>query len=170
MELSRYVILNPIRARMVESLEEWQWSSYPAIMGFVSAPSWLDTDWILSSFGAERENARLKYFMFVSAGKGLPSPILKARHQLLLGDDTFVKQFQQSSKPEALREISKAQRKTIALSLTEYQKRYPTRNEAIAQAYLSGAYTMTEIADEFNIHSITVSRALRQFEQNKNKK
>ncbi|HET9112610.1 MAG TPA: transposase [Burkholderiales bacterium] len=169
LELSRYVILNPIRARMVESLEEWQWSSYRSIMGLAPVPSWLDTDWLLSRFGTERDDARQRYYQFVKAGKGLPSPIRNARHQLLLGDDTFVAHFQQPNKPDALREVSKAQRKAVALSLTEYQKHYPVRNEAIAQAYLSGAYTMTEIADGFNIHYMTVSRALRQFEGMKNK-
>ena len=33
LELSRYVVLNPIRARMVECLDTWPWSSYPAVMG-----------------------------------------------------------------------------------------------------------------------------------------
>lgn len=169
LELSRYVILNPIRARMVESLEEWQWSSYRSIMGLAPAPSWLDTDWLLSRFGTETEEARRRYYQFIKAGKGLPSPIRNARHQLLLGDDTFVAHFQQSNKPDTLREISKAQRKAVALPLTEYQKHYPVRNEAIAQAYLSGAYTMIEIADGFNIHYMTVSRALRKFEEKKNK-
>jgi len=30
-ELARYVVLNPVRARMVERLEQWRWSSYRAM-------------------------------------------------------------------------------------------------------------------------------------------
>jgi putative transposase len=30
LELARYVVLNPLRARMVKRLEAWPWSSYPA--------------------------------------------------------------------------------------------------------------------------------------------
>jgi len=36
--------------------------------------------------------------------------------------------------------------------------------EAMTQAYLSGAYTMAEIGDHFGVHSMAVSRAVREFE------
>lgn len=32
-ELSRYVVLNPVRAHMVDEPEDWRWSSYPATIG-----------------------------------------------------------------------------------------------------------------------------------------
>jgi REP element-mobilizing transposase RayT len=41
LELARYVVLNPVRARMVEAPEQWPWSSYGAMMGTAPAPSWL---------------------------------------------------------------------------------------------------------------------------------
>ena len=33
LELARYVVLNPLRAKMIRSLERWRWSSYPATCG-----------------------------------------------------------------------------------------------------------------------------------------
>ncbi len=165
LELTRYVVLNPLRAHMVESLEDWRWSSYPRIIGQETAPPWLDTDWLLSQFGAQREAARQSYRQFVMAGKGLPSPILNTRHQLLLGDDAFVERHQQSNNPDMLREVSRAHRRAVALSLDEYQIRHPARDEAKAQAYLSGAYTMAEIGKHFGVHYMTVSRAVKQFEK-----
>jgi len=33
MELARYIVLNPVRARMVRSAREWRWSSYRATAG-----------------------------------------------------------------------------------------------------------------------------------------
>lgn len=33
LELTRYVVLNPVRAGMVEAPEEWPWSSYRATVG-----------------------------------------------------------------------------------------------------------------------------------------
>lgn len=48
--------------------------------------------------------------------------------------------------------------------MTDYQKLYGERNEAMARAYLSGVYTMAEIGAHFGIHYMTVSRAVRQFE------
>jgi len=37
-----YVILNPVRAGMVERPEEWRWSGYRATIGLDSAPAFLD--------------------------------------------------------------------------------------------------------------------------------
>lgn len=39
--------------------------------------------------------------------------------------------------------------------------------QAIAQAYLSGAYTMAEIGGHFGVHYMTVSRAVRKFEEDR---
>ena len=76
----------------------------------------------------------------------------QARHQLLLGDDAFVEQYKHEKQSEELREVSKAKRRSLALSLGAYQQRSQSRNEAMAQAYLSGAYTMAEIGDHFGVH------------------
>jgi hypothetical protein len=42
--LSRYVVLNPVRAQMVTEAGDWPWSSYRATIGREVAPAWLDTD------------------------------------------------------------------------------------------------------------------------------
>ncbi|MCK5870550.1 MAG: hypothetical protein KAG45_07920 [Methyloprofundus sp.] len=67
-------------------------------------------------------------------------------------------------KPEKLREVSKAHKRAIALSLIRLSKKYAQRNEAMARAYLSGAYTMIEIGLHFKVHYMTVSRAVKKFE------
>ncbi|MEO6421222.1 MAG: transposase [Candidatus Nitrotoga sp.] len=164
LELSRYVVLNPLRADMVKKLEDWPWSSYLATINVVGKPEWLDVDWLLGQFGKQRKSAIKAYVKFVMEGKGLPSPLDQTRHQLLLGDDNFVGQYKQNKKPEALREISKVHRRVLALSLDEYKQNHPSRNEAMARAYLSGAYSMAEIGKYFGVHYMTVSRAVRQFE------
>lgn len=165
LELSRYVVLNPIRARMVKRLEAWPWSSYPAVMGLADTPVWQDTDWLLTQFGKQRKRAREKYTKFILEGKGLPSPLGETRNQLLLGDDAFAEKFRGDDDAEKLREHSKSQRRAIALTLTEYEKRCDGRNEAMARAYNSGAYTMREIAEYFGVHYMTVSRAVRKHEK-----
>ena len=85
--------------------------------------------------------------------------------QLLLGDDAFEVRYRHDKKSEELREVSKAQRRSVAMPLDDYQRRYQNRNEAMAQAYLSGAYTMLEIGKHFGVHSMTVSRAVRKLEK-----
>ena len=37
-ELARYVVLNPVRARLVKRPEQWRWSSYRASAGMDAAP------------------------------------------------------------------------------------------------------------------------------------
>jgi REP element-mobilizing transposase RayT len=169
LELTRYVVLNPLRANMVESLEDWRWSSYPFMTGQEASPPWFDTDWLLGQFGSQRSKALSAYRRFVIEGRKLPSPMKDTRHQLLLGDNAFVERHWQTKTPEELRELSKAHRRTVALSLDEYHIRNPERNQAIAQAYLSGAYTMAEIGRYFGIHYMTVSRAVRNFENDRKK-
>ncbi|MFY9260366.1 MAG: transposase [Gallionella sp.] len=168
LELSRYVVLNPLRANMVATLEDWRWSSYPIVTEQAVALTWLDTDWLLGQFGTRRSEAIDRYRKFVMDGKGLPSALQKTRHQLVLGDDAFVAQHRQAKDTETLREVSKAHRKTLALPLAQYQTRYPERDEAMAQAYLSGAYTMEEIGRFFGVHYMTVSRAVRKIEGENN--
>jgi REP element-mobilizing transposase RayT len=164
LELSRYVVLNPVRAGMVEIPEDWPWSSYAICIGDDIAPVWLNTDWLLLQFGTQRTNARRAFRQFVMQGRGMPSPLLEARHQLLLGDDNFIAQHQSETKMEELKEISTAHRRSLALPLSEYQKKYSDRNEALARAYKSGGYTMAQIAEYFSVHYVTVSRAVRLFE------
>lgn len=165
LELTRYVVLNPLRANMVKTLEDWRWSSYPFTTGQEVPPPWLDADWLLGQFDSQRGKALKTYRQFVMEGRGLPSPMLETRHQLLLGDDAFVERHRQTKNSEELREVSKAHRRTVALPLDEYQTRHPDRDCAIAQAYLSGAYTMAEIGHYFGVHYMTVSRAVRKFEK-----
>ena len=85
LELSRYVVLNPVRAKMVLRLEQWRWSSHVAVLDHRAAPHWLDTDWLLGQFGRQRHRARQAYAAFVMAGQGVPSPLLATRHQLMPG-------------------------------------------------------------------------------------
>ncbi len=53
LDLSRYVVLNPVRAGLVRSPEKWPWSSYRAMMGEALVPKWLAVDGLLSQFGSK---------------------------------------------------------------------------------------------------------------------
>ena len=43
-------------------------------------------------------------------------------------------------------------------------KNHSSRDEGIVSAYVSGDYLMKDIADEFNVHYSTVSRAIKKAE------
>ena len=53
--LSRYVVMNPVRAGLVQRPEDWRWSSYRATVGLCSAPAFLDTTATLDLFGENGE-------------------------------------------------------------------------------------------------------------------
>ena len=168
LELSRYVVLNPVRAGMVKNIDDWQWSSYPAMMGDVVVPEWLETDWLLSQFGKSRKVSRRKYKNFVREGIGLLPVWGELKSQIFLGGETFVENLQAiyavQSNDQDLKEIPRLQRRPMAKSLTWYEQAYESRDEVIAQAYFSGDYTMKEISLCFDVHYSTVSRAVKKAE------
>lgn len=66
-EVLRYVVLNPVRAHMVERPEEYNWSSYQATAGYHAAPDWFDLKSALEFFHPDRDAAQSNYKEFVCA-------------------------------------------------------------------------------------------------------
>lgn len=162
LELSRYVVLNPVRAGMVKDPCDWPWSSHLAIMGDAPQPDWLETDWLLSHFGKRRSSAQGKYEQFVRSGVGRGDIWDNLRNQVFLGGDSFVTQMQNKiPQGETLHEIPRKQRRMPAKPLSWYARK---GREGMAMAYRTGDYTMQEIASEFGVHYSTVSRVVEQFE------
>lgn len=167
LELARYVVLNPVRAGMVNDVVDWHWSSYLTMIGRSSAPEWMETDWVLSHFNVDRKTAVSQYIDFVRAGIGLPPLWEGLKFQVFLGDDSFVKRMRANvdeTHSDRLREVSRIQRRALARPLPWYAENVSDRNRAMALAYASGHYSMKEIADWFGVHYSTVSRAVRAFE------
>ena len=158
LELARYVVLNPVRANMVRSANQWRWSSYRATTGQVLKQGWLNTDWLLSSFSKRKGQAVKRYKAFVAEGQGQPSPWLQLRNQVYLGDDEFMAQMNTLiDADKELGEIPSSQRRPIPKVLSVYEKNTSSRNGAIVEAYLSGDYSLKEVGDYFGLHYSTVS-------------
>ena len=164
LELCRYVVLNPVRAGMVGAASQWEWSSYGAMAGLVARPSWLETDWLLGQFGKVRRKAQARYAEFVAGGVGR-GVWHELRHQIVLGSEQFAERHApKTASVDVLREIPRAQRRVLAKPIVEFERTYPERREAMARAFLSGAYTMQEVGAHFGVHYSTVSRAVRWLE------
>jgi len=67
-ELARYIVLNPVRAKLCAHPSEWRWSSYNAALATVKPPRFLTVEWLLSQFGSTPTAARKHYAEFVAAG------------------------------------------------------------------------------------------------------
>ena len=161
LQLTRYVVLNPVRAGIVDAPHEWPWSSCQAMIGTAPTPNWLAVDGVLSQFGSSREEARQRYRAFVYEGMG--QNIWQAlRQQIYLGDDAFVTRVQSKSHIDGDRlSVPLAQRRPPPPSLEQIKERSSNRNAAIATAYATGAYTYREIAEYFGVHLATVGRIVR---------
>jgi REP element-mobilizing transposase RayT len=69
LQVGRYVVLNPVRAGMVEEAVDWKWSSHRAMLGKVAPPPFLDVEWALGQFARKLEQAREEYAAFIAAGE-----------------------------------------------------------------------------------------------------
>ena len=164
LELARYIVLNPVRAGLAQNPEDWRWSSYRAMCREAPSPPWLESDWLLRQFGDDPEEAIKAYRRFVEAGKDRESVWTGLRNEFYLGSDAFVEEMQALVNSEELRGVSRSQLRPLAKPLSWFQENFPNRYEAMARAYLSGAYSMATVAAHFGVHYTTVSRAVRQFE------
>jgi REP element-mobilizing transposase RayT len=161
LELSRYIVLNPVRAEMVRSAKDWRWSSYRAMAGQARAEACLDVDWLLASFGGVKSNAIKAYRRFISEGKGQPSPWKELKNQVYLGSDNFVTSMVALiDGSKGLDEVPSSQRRPKPKALEYYERHSKTRNEAIAAAYGSGGYTLKEVGEYFGLHYSTISGIL----------
>ena len=167
LELARYIVLNPVRARMVRTAKDWPWSSYRATAGFATGEPWLQTDWILSAFARQKGRAMERYRAFVAEGKNQPGPWEQLKNQVFLGNEQFVTKLQaRLDAGKDLSEIPARQRRAPPKPLEVYASR-KDRDAAIAEAYASGGYSMKVIGDHFGIHYSYVSRIIRRIEQAK---
>ncbi|WP_022958053.1 transposase [Spongiibacter tropicus] len=168
LELSRYIVLSPVRARMVTFARDWPWSSYRATAGLVPAPPWLAVDWILTACGSRKSAAQKAYQSFVSKGKRQSSPWSSLKNQIYLGSESFVEQMQQLIEADKdLSEIPVSQRRAVPKPLDWYANHAGDRDDAIRLAYNSGGYRMREIGCFFGWHYSRVSKILKSGERGK---
>ena len=105
LELSRYVVLNPIRAGMVSDVADWPWSSYLAMIDKAAPLKSLQADWLLGQFGRNRDRAIIQYTNFVRSG--LPPVWESLNNEIFLGDKDFVEKMQNQvqTKPHELKRM-----------------------------------------------------------------
>jgi putative transposase len=68
LELTRYIVLNPVRAGLTGTADAWRWSSYNATIGAQSRPKLLTCAWVLSLFSGDPRRACELYAEFVADG------------------------------------------------------------------------------------------------------
>ena len=169
LELVRYVVLNPIRARVVDHPRRYRWSSYRAIAGEAEPLEFLSVKWTLSQFDEDPDRARAAYRQFVKEGRGVPA-WQDVRGGILLGTEEFTNRMTpllRDTEPDS--EISKRQRFADRRSLEDIfagaQTDRRLRNQRIHEAVMSHGYTLTALQKYLRLHPSTLSRIVKHIEE-----
>ena len=169
LELCRYVVLNPVRANMVQKPEEWQWSSYEATAGLKTIPDYLTVGWILGLFSRNKKESQKRYRRFVREGIQQGTPWNELQGQILLGEEGFIDKFKDHlTDKEKIKEIPRAQRYVNRPSLSKHfskGEKLERRHKHIYNAYVKYGYTLKEIADHLDIHYTTVSKIIKEYDE-----
>jgi putative transposase len=169
-ELARYVVLNPVPARLVRQAGRWPRSTYRATVGAEVGPDWLETLSVLYVFGDTQFEAVERYIRFVADGKGQPSPWGDLKHQLFLGSEAFTEAMRRKvPRGRDFREVPQARPRPVAKPISDYAQEHADRDSAIAAAYASGGRTMREVGDYFGLHYSRVSKTVAKGETAKRK-
>lgn len=164
LELCRYVVLNPVRARSTRKPETYSWSSYRATAGLVAPPPFLTVDWLLSQFGRQHAVAQRKYRTFVAEGMAQGSLWEHVQGQVLLGSERFVERLMPGLRDKrSMKEIPRQQRfagrpKLSHLFPARSRADRVHRNEAVRRAHLEHGYSLSEIGQAVGLHYSTISR------------
>jgi len=166
LEVCRYVVLNPVRARAVKRPEMWKWSSYRATGGNEKPHPCLTIEWILGEFGRTRSIAGKAYRKFVQAGIKQESIWKALRGQSVFGEEEFASTLMDYLRGKRdIAELPKTQRfadrpRLGRLFLKNIVQDIGKRNDKIQEAVERYGYRQREVADYLNMHFTSISRIL----------
>jgi putative transposase len=169
LELARYVVLNPVRAKVVDHPLQHRWNSYRATAGEAEPPEFLSVEWILSQFDEDPVRSRAAYRRFVKEGRGVPV-WGDVRGGILLGTEEFTDRMTpllRESQPDT--EIPRRQRFADRRSLADIfagaEADRRLRNQRIHEAVMSHGYTLTALQRYLGLHPSTLSRIVKRIEE-----
>lgn len=168
LELCRYIVLNPVKAGIVERPEDYLWSSYRQMIGIDESMPFIETAALEKYFGSLSGTAGRDFSKFVLDGISGDSLLEDTRGGLILGKDEFVeslKDIMNDSKNES--EFTKHQRYSNRPSIEKLltpgvRSVKEARDKAIYEAYTDYGYSQKEIADFLELNFATVSRIVKK--------
>ncbi len=168
LEASRYIVLNAVRAGMIEKPAAWLWSSYRATAGMKKPHPSLRPEWILQQFSRDKGKAEKEYRRFVHEGLGKEKIWTEVKGQILLGGAAFVERLRGHLRSQQeLPEIPKSQRfmdrpelgELFTPAVLRSKKR---RNEKIEEAVERYGYSQREVGDFLDLHFTSISRIMKE--------
>lgn len=169
--LLRYIHLNPVRANLAASPDDYPWSSHHAYLGKRPEP-WVTTGFALRMFDPDRLRAIAAYEAFVREAPAR-SPLLHRndRDPRILGGDAFAQRvLGESWKPRSVDPLQQAIDDACAkFEITEIELRSPSRvlNVVRARAWvvdnaLRAGIPVSILARHFDQHPSSIRQALQR--------
>jgi len=168
LKLSRYIVLNPVRAKIVAMPEEWAWSSYRPTVGTGPRPRFLTCEQILGYFGESREKARRAYVGFVTGNLAQKSPWGNLLGGAILGSEDFLLRVRDQVTDRESRELDRLQATELRPPLKcLFPEKYsrPLSLEVTKLAHEVSrrhGYSVKEIARFLGIHQSTLCKAIQR--------
>ena len=165
LEVSRYVVLNPVRSGLVMSPEKWPWSNFCFTSGLKKSPPWLTINWTLDYFSSQLSKAYKMYRTFVMEGLEREMPKMRKEDGIVLGSPQFVHEvWRIAKKSSEKKEVSRAEKIIGRPSLEELFRDIrgiEERNSAIRFARECCGYSGSTIAHFLHLSPTTVSLIAR---------
>ena len=155
-DLIKYVLFSPVRSGFVKLPHQFKWSSCKYMLNKEECPDWFDKNYVNGLF----DDLSTEFSEKADLKEDILNQITK---QVFLGDEKFINDVQgYIDKEKDITEIPKIQRSAL---IQQYLNSSDSREIAIARTYLSGDYTLRQLADHFSLHYSTVSRIVKDHEQ-----
>jgi len=170
--LLRYIHLNPVRANLASSPDEYPWSSHHVYTGRRSEP-WVTTEFALRMLDSDRQRAVARYEALMRSGPP-GSPLLERneRDSRILGSDAFARKILgESWKPRSdsqLQHIIDDACIRFGTSRAELQSPSRLSDVASARAWITekslgtGIASVTSLAHYFNRDTSSIRQAARR--------
>ncbi len=183
-----YIHRNPLRARLVERLADYPWSSYRALAYGRGGPAWFDRRLVYQHFDMDgsrfREEVRqyedrqdgLLTELYCGLVLGSPAVVDDLRRRLSGQRDDEKPQLRalrsHASIPERLSEYARGlgigPQQIAELSRPIRRRRRPDRDAVMYLLWRAGRYRLGQIAPHFGVSYAAVSQACRRVERRLN--
>ena len=173
--LLRYIHLNPVKAGLARSPDEYEWSSHHVYTGARIEP-WVNTDFALSLFGPDRPRAISAYKRFVAGDPGtdpVSSPMdqCNGKDRRILGSDDFARSLLgEEWKPKSTKSLDSLIQEACEnfactsadLSSTSRRSDHvAARAWVVCQAVTAGVASVAQVARRFNRDESSLRHALK---------
>jgi len=179
LELTRYLHLNPVRAKVVKDPVDYQWSSYGGYVAESPGQQWLDSAEVLKQFSKKIREARKLYRWFVlqGIGDGHKEEYYNVLEGRFLGDKEFAEEIKAKAevagsvrmkiKPETLLGVACAvlgRRRAEVVGASKNRERVRAREAICYVGRNRTELSVTSLAKSLGVDATCVSRSVARVE------